>query len=357
MRDTYAEIDLGAIRHNARELIGMIAPAELCAVVKADGYGHGDVPVASAALEAGATRIAVALVEEGIRLREGGIEAPILILSEPDLASIDSLGHWGLTPTVYSDRFVAALARSGQRLGVHVKLDTGMHRVGVDPGAAVSVFDSIADADNLTLEGVFTHFPVADEDPEFTTGQIDRFVEAVTDLEVPYVHMANSAGAILFPGSRGDFSRVGLSLYGLHPSERTREMIDLRPAMRVVSRVAYLRSLPAGSRPSYGRIKSLDEGGPIATIPMGYADGYARRLTQEGSVLIRGRRFPFAGMVTMDQMVVAVDDTVEVGDEVVLIGEQGGETITVDELARILGTITHEIVCSIGPRVPRRYVG
>ena len=357
MRETYAEIDLEAIRHNALQLIQLIAPAELCAVVKADGYGHGDVPVASAALEAGATRLAVALVEEGIRLREGGIDAPILILSEPDLESIDSLAAWDLTPTVYSSQFVAALADSGRRLGVHVKVDTGMHRVGVDPLAAPSVFQAVAGAKNLTLEGVFTHFPVADEDADFTNGQIESFREAVASLDVPFVHMANSAGAILFPDSRGDFCRVGLSLYGLHPADTTRGLIDLRPAMRVVSRVAYLRPLPAGSRPSYGRIRSLSSPGPVATIPIGYADGYARRLTERGSVLIGGRRHPFAGMVTMDQMVVAVDDTVEVGDEVVLVGDQGTGTITVDELAEILGTITHEVVCSFGPRIPRRYVG
>jgi alanine racemase len=357
VRETYAEIDLQAIRHNASELAAMIAPAELCAVVKADGYGHGDVPVASAALVAGATRLAVALAEEGIRLREAGIEAPILILSEPDLASIDSLGRWDLTPTVYSDRFVSALDGSGHRLGVHVKLDTGMHRVGVDPARAASLFESVARARNLTLEGVFTHFPVADEDHEYTMAQIDRFREVVDGLEVQYLHMANSAGAILFPESRADFSRVGLSLYGLHPADATRGMIDLKPAMRVVSRVAYLRPLPSGSRPSYGRVRSIEPGGPVATIPMGYADGYARRLTNNGSVLIRGRRHRFAGMVTMDQMVVAVDDGVELGDEVVLMGDQGDDSITADELAEILGTITHEIVCSFGPRVPRRYIG
>jgi alanine racemase len=338
-------------------LIEMIAPAQLCAVVKADGYGHGDVPVASAALEAGAGRFAVALAEEGIRLREGGIDAPILILSEPDLASIDSLGQWDLTPTVYSEPFVSALAESGLRLAVHVKLDTGMHRVGVDPAHARALFELLAKAPNLTLEGVFTHFPVADEDEDFTIAQINRFLEAVEGMDVEFVHMANSAGAILYPASRGDFCRVGLSLYGLHPGDATRDLIDLRPAMRVVSRVTYLRALPAGSRPSYGRVKSLESRSPVATIPMGYADGYDRRLTEEGSVLIGGRRHRFAGMVTMDQMVVAVDDDVAVGDEVVLIGDQGDRTITVDELAEILGTISHEVVCSIGPRVPRRYVG
>lgn len=357
MRETYAEIDLEAIRHNARGLIQMIAPSELCAVVKADGYGHGDVPVALAAIEAGATRLAVALTEEGICLREGGIETPILILSEPDLASIDSLDRWDLTPTVYSDRFVTALAESGRRLAVHVKIDTGMHRVGIDPDRADALFDAVTRAPNLTLEGVFTHFPVADEDHVFTTAQIDRFQEVVAGLDVPYVHMANSAGAILFPSSRADFSRVGLSLYGLHPADSTRELIDLRPAMRVISHVAYLRTLPAGARPSYGRVRSLDRAGAVATIPIGYADGYGRRLTEEGSVLIQGRRHRFAGMVTMDQMVVVVDDAVEVGDEVVLIGDQGGDAVTADELAGMLGTITHEIVCSIGPRVPRRYVG
>ncbi len=357
MRPTYAEIDLSAIKHNTRQFLEMIGGSELCAVVKADAYGHGDVPVATAALDAGVTSLAVALVEEGARLRDAGIEAPILVLSEPDVESIPLLQPLNLTTTVYSTEFVDALASSGTEVAVHIKVDTGMHRVGVMSDGLPEIVDKVEDCPNLRLEGVFTHFPVADEDPDFTRHQIELFDQATAGITAEKVHLANSAGTVLFPEARRDMCRVGLSLYGLHAAEATRDLIELKPAMRVVSHVAYVRDLPREARPSYGRVRALPEAGPVATIPIGYADGYTRRLTANGTVLIRGKRFPFAGMVTMDQVIVDVDETVEVGDEVVLMGTQGDDRITADELAAELGTITHEIVTKIGPRVPRRYVG
>jgi alanine racemase len=356
VRRTFAEIDLGAIRHNARQFIDLIAPAELCAVIKADAYGHGDVPVASAALEAGATRLAVALVEEGIRLREAGIEAPILVLSEPDLTSVADVFEWGLTPSVYSAQVVEALAAVGSPKSVHVKIDTGMHRVGAAGDEAIAIMTAVEHAANLSLEGVFTHFPVADEDPAFTTSQIEEFDRLIGEADAPQVHLANTAGAILFPESRRSFCRVGLGLYGLHPCDETRDLIDLRPAMRVVSHVSHTQRLPAGARPSYGRVRPLDVASNVATVPIGYADGYSRRMTDEGEVLIGGKRHRLAGMVTMDQAMVDVGDLpVARGDEVVLLGRQGDEEVTADEIAAALGTITHEVVCKIGPRVPRRY--
>ncbi len=357
VRPTYAEIDLQAIRHNTRAFMSLIAPSELCAVVKADGYGHGDVPVAIAAIDAGATRLAVALVEEGVRLREAGIEVPILVLSEPDHSSIGDVVQWQLTPTVYSIRVIEVLAASGAPMDVHVKVDTGMHRVGASPRILHDLVTSIRASGTLHLAGVFTHFPVADEDAEFTSRQIEDFEEAVSGLGVPLVHMANTAGAVLFPESRRDFCRVGLGLYGLHPCFDTRDRIDLRPAMKVVSHVSHIQRLEAGARPSYGRIKPLQQESTLVTVPIGYADGYSRRLTAYGCALIDGHRFPLAGMVTMDQIIVNVGDAeVENGDEVVLMGQQHDEEITADEIAETLGTITHEVVCKIGPRVPRRYL-
>lgn len=358
MRQTFAEIDLSAIRHNASAFRDLIAPSELCAVVKADGYGHGDVPVANAALDAGATRLAVALVEEGIRLREAGVDVPILILSEPDLSSARDIAQFDLTPTVYSVRAIEGLDSVGTDINVHLKIDTGMHRVGASPQIVHDLAEAVADSKRIKAEGVFTHFPVADEDPRFTNQQIDEFESIIAGLDIPLVHMANTAGAVLFPDARRDFCRVGLGLYGLHPCDETRDVFDLRPAMKILSHVSHVQQLEVGARPSYGRIKALERDSTVVTVPIGYADGYSRRLTRYGSVLIGGQRFPLAGAVTMDQIVVDVGDAdVEIGDEVVLMGSQGGAEISADELAETLETITHEIVCKIGARVPRRYVG
>ncbi len=354
MRPTHAEIDLDAIRHNVSELAALVAPASMCAVVKADAYGHGDVPVAEAALEAGASWLAVALVEEGVRLREAGIEAPILLLSEPPPGDAAEVVNWRLTPTAYRPEFISALARAARDpLDVHVKLDTGMHRVGAPPESLADLIGAIRPP--LRLGAIWTHFAVADEDPEFTQSQIERFRRAVAGLDIP-LHLANTAGAVLFPRARADLVRIGLGTYGLHPCPETRQVVDLRPAMRVVSRVAYVRRLPAGSRPSYGRRRALAAESTVVTVPVGYADGMPRLLSGSGEVLIGGRRRPLAGTVTMDQIVVDMgDDPVEVGDEVVLIGRQGEGEVTAEEWARLVGTISYEIVCAIGPRVPRRY--
>jgi alanine racemase len=355
VRPTYAEVDLAAIAHNVAGLRDLIAPAKVCAVVKADAYGHGDVPVAGAALEAGADWLAVALVEEGIRLREAGLEAPILVLSEPGLDSVAEFGHWALTPAVYSVGFIEALGSVGRDLGVHLKVDTGMHRVGAAPDRALELAGLVRSQTGLRLDAVWTHFAVADEDPAFTRHQVDLFDEVAATIEAPMTHMANTAGALLFPESRGDMCRVGLGIYGLHPCRDTEGIADLRPAMRVVSRVAHVRRLEAGSRPSYGRIRALGRDATVATVPIGYADGFARALV--GDVLISGMRRPLAGRVTMDQIVVEVgDDPVAVGDEVVLLGRQGDAEITADERAAELGTVSYEVLCTVGPRVPRRYV-
>ncbi len=357
MRPTYAEIDLGAIRHNVTAFTDLIAPSEVCAVVKADAYGHGDAPVAEAAMEAGATWLAVALVEEGIRLREAGIETAIMILSEPDPRDALDVAKWGLTPTVYSLAFVDALAETGTDFEVHVKVDTGMHRVGVAPKSLAALMTAIESTPTLQVGALWTHFPVADEDPEYTRRQVHDFDELVGGYEVPMVHVANTAGAALFPEARRSMSRIGLGIYGLHPCDETREVLELRPAMRIVSHVSHVQRLEAGSRPSYGRIRPLAREASVATVPIGYADGYPRRLSHEGVALIGGERHPLAGHVTMDQIVVDVGDAdVGVGDEVVLLGRQDDAEITADEWARSLGTISYEVVCEIGPRVPRRYV-
>jgi alanine racemase len=366
VRPSWVEIDLAAIRHNVALIAAEVAPSSVCAVVKADAYGHGDVPVAEAALDAGAGSLAVALPSEGVRLREAGIEAPILMLSEPTLEDIPTLIEWRLTPTVYRMTFAEALvaAQAPEPIPVHVKVDTGMHRVGAPHGAAVELAAYAATHPGLELGGVWTHLAVAEEDDRYTGLQIERFAVFLAELGTEGIdsgvrHCANTAGALSHPAARFDMVRLGLGMYGMRPAPAVGAQLDLRPAMRVVSRVAYLRRYEAGVRPSYGRRRPLPAAAWVATVPIGYADGIARRLSStDGVVLVGGRRRPFAGTVTMDQVMVDVgDDPVGVGDEVVFLGAQGVESIGAEEWAARLETINYEVVCRFGDRLPRRYIG
>jgi len=360
-RPTACTIDLAAIRHNVRAL----APprAQMMAVVKANGYGHGAEPVARAALAAGATWLGVALVEEGIRLRDAGIVAPILVLTQFPPGSEGAALGAGLTPTVYTSKGLARLAAAaaGRSIGVHVKVDTGMHRVGLDPARAV---EFVADATRmgLEIEGLWTHFAASEElgDP-FTGLQLERFADVVASVRSAgvrprYLHAANSAAAMAVPASHFDIVRLGLAIYGLPPAAGLPGAGALRPAMRWTSKVAAVRRLPAGERISYGLRYRLDRVSTIATVPVGYADGYSRLLSETGEVLIGGRRRRIAGTVTMDQLMVDCgDDPVAEGDDVVLMGRQGDEEITAEELAARIGTANYEVVCQVSERVPRRY--
>ncbi len=357
------EVDLGAIRHNVGAIADVVAPSTVAAVVKADAYGHGDVPVAEAAVEAGASWLAVATVAEGVRLREADITAPILLLSEPLVTDLDDALAHDLTPTVYTSELLTALTQvAGRSVAPHVKLDTGMHRVGADHATATIIAQALAEHETLELGGLWTHFPDAENNAEFTKqqiGQLARLVGVVTGegVDAGIVHAANSAGALLYPESRMDMVRIGLSMYGCYPSPQCREVVELRPAMRVVSQVSHVQHLPAGARPSYGRIRPLEVDANVATVPIGYADGVTRRLSRVGgSVLVGGKRRAFAGSVTMDQIIVDVGtDQVAVGEEVVLLGSQGEESIEADEWADLLDTVSWEILCGFGPRLPRRY--
>jgi alanine racemase len=356
-RPTRVEVDLDAIAHNVRHLRRLADPATICAVVKADAYGHGDVPVAEAAVAAGAEMLAVALVEEGIRLREAGIEAPILLLCEPPVGDVAAVVEWGLTPTVQRPAFAEELA--GTRLAVHLAVDTGMHRAGVDPTGVVGLAAAVADA-GLTIAGTWTHLAVAESDEAFTRLQLDRFDQALGTLvdagHDPGVrHAANSAGAMYHPEARLDMVRVGIAMYGLDPDPGRRDA-ELTPAMRVASGVSGRRRLAAGARPSYGRARPLASDGWVVTVPIGYADGYPRSLPPGFGVLIGESRHPLAGTVTMDQIVVDVGEAdVAIGDEVVLLGVQGGAEVTANDWAEALDTISYEVVTRIGARVPREY--
>lgn len=364
MRPSWVEVDLDAVTHNVRLVAAEVAPAQLCAVVKADGYGHGDVPVAEAAIAGGATSLAVALVEEGVRLRDAGIAAPILLLSEPPIADAGVVVANRLIPTVYREDFARALAAATHGpLPVHLKVNTGMHRVGAEPEDALRLARLIESDGKLELEGLWTHFAVAEEDADYTKRQLQVFEEvrgalAADGMAVPLLHAANTAGALSFAEARYDMVRVGLGIYGLRPAPDVAPHLDLRPAMRVVSQVSLVRRLSSGERPSYGRRRPLPGESTVATVPIGYADGLSRRLSDAGRVLIGGVARPFAGTVTMDQVVVDMgDDPVAVGDEVVVLGAQGDSEISAEDWADLLDTINYEVVCHFGPRLPRRYLG
>ena len=379
-RWAWVDVDLDAIRHNVEHLRSVVAPSALWAVVKANGYGHGAFEAARAALEAGAQGLCVALVDEGVELRVAGIDAPILVLSEQPIDAVDDIVRYRLMATVYTAEFIDALAAAARRrdvvgVPVHLKIDSGMQRVGVPAGGLAAVGATLAShAPALRLVGVFTHLAVADDpaDP-FTDDQLERFDDALASLSsvLPgtgpggtglLVHAANSAGGLAHPAARRSFVRAGIAIYGISPGHGVDGYCGaLRPAMSLKARVSFVKRVATGSRISYGLRHMFERDTTVATVPIGYADGVPRRLFETGGeVLIGGRRRPIVGVVTMDQLMVDCgDDTVSVGDEVVLIGSQdgpdGSQVIRAEDWADRLGTIGYEIVCGIGGRVPRRH--
>lgn len=368
-RWAWVSVDLDAYAHNIAVLKAMVAPSGMWAVVKADAYGHGAVPVSNAAIAAGVDGLCVAITTEGIELRDADIEAPVLIFSEQPSDEIDDIIRHRLTPTVYRISYVDALADAVRRLGsarldVHVKIDTGMHRVGVDPVDAPELVAHIAaHGDALRLAGVYTHFAAADTpDHPANRSQSQRFaavLEALGPLDDSVaIHAVNSAGAMSMPAERRDFVRAGIATYGIIPGDGVVDHCgDLRQVMSLHARVSRVQRLAAGEGVSYGHRFVTTAPTTVATLPIGYADGVPRRLwSQGGEVLIRGKRRPIIGVVTMDQLMVDCgDDEIAVGDEAVLFGTQGTETIRSEDWARALDTIGYEITCGIGPRVPRRY--
>lgn len=366
-RWAWAEIDLDAIEHNVRRLCATIAPSELWAVVKANGYGHGAVQAARAALRGGATGLCVALVQEGVELRRAGIDARILVLSEQPAAVLGQAVADHLELTVYSDAQVAQLGEVGAcKHPVHLKVDTGMRRVGVAVTEAVGLAQRIDASPFVERVGLMTHLAMADDpDDPYTAGQLASFDAVLAELDAAgamrtAVHVANSAGALAHVDARRSYVRAGIAIYGLSPGPGVDHLIvGLRPALTLHARVAYVKRVAAGERVSYGLRHRFVADSNVATLPLGYADGVPRRLhAVGGDVLIGGVRRPIVGSITMDQLMVDCgDDPVEVGDEAVLIGEQGAERILVAEWAARLDTIDYEIVCGISARVTRRYTG
>ena len=378
-----AEIDLKAIAHNVRELRRITRPdARLMGVVKANGYGHGAIEVARCALQNGAERLGVARIDEGIQLRQAGIKAPILIFGHtlPQLAA--ELLEYDLTQTVYTPDFARALAQSavskGKKIKIHLKVDSGMGRLGLllqnfnshhsDPmihTAAVDETLAIAGLNGLELEGIFTHFATADSvDKRYAEYQLDLFLNYLNrvrkaGLNPAVKHAANSAALIDMPQSHLDMVRPGIAIYGLYPSDDVnKKRLSLRLAMTLRTKVIQLKKVPAGFNISYGITYKTPKPTTIATVPVGYADGLNRLLSSRGQMLVHGERVPIVGRICMDLTMLDVGniENVQVGDEAVIFGKQGNESLTVDEMAKSLNTISYEIVSTVTARVPRIYL-
>lgn len=368
-RPAWAEVDLGAIAHNVKELIRVKdSRAKFMAVVKANGYGHGAVPVARTALAAGAEWLGVAILTEALELRRAGLDGPLLVLGFTPPEQSDLVVANDVSQAVYTIDGARALseaaARAGRPARVHLKVDTGMGRLGVTPDdAGLAAARIIAGLPGLILEGVFTHFATADAtDKGYAREQFARFTAFLARLQAARFdfglrHAANSAALIELPETHLDLVRAGIAVYGLYPSDEVERRVDLRPAMSLKVRVAHVKEVPAGTGVSYGRTFVTGRPSVVATLPIGYADGYPRSLSSRGVVLVRGRRAPIIGRVCMDQCMADVTGIpgVAAGDEVVLMGRQNGAAVTADDLARLEGTINYEVVCDVTARVPRVY--
>jgi len=364
---TWVEIDLGAISHNLHQIKNRVEPngAKVLAVVKDNAYGHGAVEVAQAAAGVPVHMLGVATVEEAVELRQAGIELPILVLCCILPKQAEEVVRHDVTQTVCDLSTCESLSAEADHLGkqakVHVKVDTGMGRIGVRYDEAVHFVENIAQLPRLAIEGIFTHFAVAEADEAFTILQLERFNSVISNVDrmgihIPLRHAANSAAVLGLPASYFNMVRPGLMIYGLYPIGSPRE-IELRPALSLKTRVVYLKEVSAGWSISYGRTYIAQEPTVVATLAIGYGHGYNRRLSNSGEALIRGIKAPIIGTVCMDQCLCDVTHIlgVSIGDEVVLIGRQGDEEITTDEVAQKAGTISYEILCAINARIPRIY--
>ncbi|MBR0262022.1 MAG: alanine racemase [Selenomonadaceae bacterium] len=365
LRDVYAEINLDAIRHNFTQIRRHINPnSKLCAVVKANAYGHGAIEVSKVAVECGADFLAVATVGEGLELRRADFTLPILILGLIPKEAVDAVVANDLTQAVVDFELAEKISETAQRLckvaKVHLKIETGMGRIGVDPDKAVALAEKISRLPNVELEGMFSHFADADSDDRtFTNHQIEVFKETAhkirsAGVEIKMFHLAESAAILDIPEAHFDMVRSGIINYGLYPSENVRRTIEIKPAMKLVTNIVYLKKVSAGVSIGYGREFVAERDSLIATLPLGYADGYIRAY-KNFHVEIRGQLAPIAGRVCMDQTMIDVTDIdgVKVGDKVILFGS---DLISADDAAKHLKTINYEITCLISERVPRIFV-
>ena len=368
-RPTFAEIDLDRLTANYREVERAVGGAGMLPVLKANAYGHGLVPVAGHLEALGAAGLAVAFLEEGAALREAGIGCPILVMGGIDTRQIPHFLRYDLTITASSVEKLREIEGAAEALGVtarvHLKIDTGMGRIGMRPETAPAMFRAGLEAAHVEVEGVYSHFATADRsDTEQTRQQLDRFRRAVsfyTDrgVPVPQLHLANSGAILQHPASHLDLVRPGILLFGIYPSDEVPRTVDVTPVLTWKSQVVFFKVQPSGHPVGYGAAWRPAGNTRIVTVPVGYGDGYFHALSDRGEVLIRGHRRPIVGGVCMDQLMVDIGPDGEAynGDEVVLIGSQGDASITVTDLARWAGTIPYEVLTNINSRVERRYIG
>lgn len=363
-RPTWAEVNLNNLAYNFKQIKKLLAPkVKVMVTVKADAYGHGLIPVAKKLVSCGVDYLGVASIDEGIKLREAHIKLPILILGMVLKKDISPILRYNLFPMVCTQDLASALNKKACSLGkvinVHVKVDTGMGRLGVLYPDALAFIKNISRLKFVNIEGIFTHLAVADLDREFTLYQLELLSRLIMKLNnagirIPLKHAANSIGTIDFKESHFNMVRPGLVIYGLYP--RGGLDIKLKPVLNLKTQIIYFKRVPKGYGISYGHEYITKKDTTIAVLPIGYGDGYPRNLSNQAPVLIGGKRFKISGRVCMDQIMVDVGDfPVKIGDEVVLIGAQGKKRITTEELAVLSGTISYEIVCGLGSRVPRIY--
>ncbi len=372
-RPTWAEIDLGAIRHNLgqiKKLLGAGKPLspKIMVVVKANAYGHGLIEVAKTLEKLDVHYLGVASLDEAVCLRREGIRLPILVLGTILPQEVDSALDYDVTLTVCSREVARTLNNKAKVLGkivpVHIKIDTGMGRIGVWHQQAFDFVKKLAKLKNIRMEGIYTHFASASRDNFFTNYQLESFENllkklAQKNIQFTYRHAANSIALVDLKKSHFNLVRSGIIIYGIYPKRSFARILNLKAALSLKTRIVYLKEVPAGRSISYGRTFITEKTTRIATLPIGYADGYGRILSNRASVLVKGQRAPVVGKVTMDQTMVEVGHIkgVKVGDEVVLIGRQRQAQMRAEEIARVSKTIPYEIVCSITNRVPRSYKG
>ncbi|MFH1621520.1 MAG: alanine racemase [Candidatus Omnitrophota bacterium] len=367
LRPTWAEVDLSAIEYNLKQLEKIIRnKAKIMVVLKADAYGHGAIEIAKRIKECNMAYFGVATISEAIELRRNKINIPILILENLAYCEISALISYRITPTIAELNIAkclnSKLSRLGRKMPVHIKIDTGMGRLGIWHKDALSFIVELSKLKNIILEGVFTHFPSADADKEFTNAQIASFNKLIDELEnenifIPLKHMANSIAVVRHKNSHLNLVRPGLMIYGLYPDVKTKKIIKLKPVMSFKTKITYFKKVPAGRSISYGRTFITKKISMIATLPVGYADGYNRMLSNRADVLIKGRRCPVVGRVCMDHIMVDVTGiNAKLGDEVVLMGRQNDLEISAEEIANLCSTISYEVVCWVSRRVPRKYI-
>lgn len=368
LRPTVAEIDLTAIRANVEAVVRKVAPAEVLAAIKGNAYGHGDLEVAAAALQAGATHLGVATLEEALRLKQNKLTAPIVVLGGviPKQASV--FVDQNLEPVVFTMAQARALdehiKQADRRLKIHIKADTGMGRLGIHWQEAADFVKSVSELRGLEIKGLCTHFACSDwADKAYTYSQLKRFsalIKEVADsgIEIPIKHAANSGAILDMPESYFDMVRLGVAMYGYYPSSETSESIKLKPSMTLKSAVTAVKKILAGENVSYNRRYQAQVDTQIAVVPIGYADGYNRKLSNKAHVLIRGKRYPVVGTVCMDLIMVDVglSSDITCGDEVVLLGKQGNKEVSIYEICEHLETIPYEVTSWVSERVPRVYV-